>query len=165
MGLKGTEKDRIVGKNVIEGRRTDGNRRRRTENVREQILRNTKPDWVHTSLELCKRKNKGKCVFRCTESSSVHHRDIPACSQPFLYDLCLFPSVPSFSVVFLIIPSSVPFHVFRLFLSIPLFQLVSFQVSILGSDRSEFRSLLLIRLHFCSATIPFPVDLQGLTKG
>ena len=31
MGLKGTEKDRIVGKNVIEGRRTDGNRRRRTE--------------------------------------------------------------------------------------------------------------------------------------
>ena len=40
MGRKGTEKDRIVGKNVIEGRRTDGNRRRRTENVREQILRN-----------------------------------------------------------------------------------------------------------------------------
>ena len=32
----------------------------------------TKPDWVHTSLELCKRKNKGKCVFRCTESSFVH---------------------------------------------------------------------------------------------
>ena len=45
MGLKGTEKDRIVGKNVIEGRRTDGNRRRRTENVREQILRN---NMVHT---------------------------------------------------------------------------------------------------------------------
>ena len=40
MGQKGTEKDRIVGKNVIEGRRTDGNRRRRTENVREQNLRN-----------------------------------------------------------------------------------------------------------------------------
>ena len=40
MGQKGTEKDRIVGKNVIEGRRMDGNRRRRTENVREQILRN-----------------------------------------------------------------------------------------------------------------------------
>ena len=35
----------------------------------------TKPDWVHTSLELCKCKNKGKCVFRCTESSSVHHRE------------------------------------------------------------------------------------------
>ena len=31
MGQKGTEKDRIVGKNIIEGRRTDGNRRRRTE--------------------------------------------------------------------------------------------------------------------------------------
>ena len=42
MGQKGTEKDRIVGKNVIEGRRTDGNRRRRTENVREQNLRNIK---------------------------------------------------------------------------------------------------------------------------
>ena len=37
---KGTEKDRIVGKNMIEGRRTDGDGRRRTENVREQILRN-----------------------------------------------------------------------------------------------------------------------------
>ena len=31
MRQKGTEKDRIVGKNVIEGRRTDGNRRRQTE--------------------------------------------------------------------------------------------------------------------------------------
>ena len=40
MRQKGTEKDRIVGKNIIEGRRTDGNRRRRTENVREQNLRN-----------------------------------------------------------------------------------------------------------------------------
>ena len=40
----------------------------------------TKPDWVHTSLELCKRKNKGKCVFRCTESASVHHR-----AQPWIY--------------------------------------------------------------------------------
>ena len=36
---KGTEKVRIVGKNRIEGRRTDGNRRRRTENVPEEILR------------------------------------------------------------------------------------------------------------------------------
>ena len=42
MKQKGTEKDRIVGKNVIEGWRTDGNRRRRTENVQEQILRNNK---------------------------------------------------------------------------------------------------------------------------
>ena len=30
-GAKGTEKDRIVGKNIIEGRRMDGNRRRQTE--------------------------------------------------------------------------------------------------------------------------------------
>ena len=29
------EKDRIVGKNVIEGRRTDGNRQRRTETDRD----------------------------------------------------------------------------------------------------------------------------------
>ena len=35
----------------------------------------TKPDWVHASLELCKRKNEGKCVFRCTERSSVHQRN------------------------------------------------------------------------------------------
>ena len=40
MGQKGTEKDRTVGKNVMEGRRTDGNRWRWTENVREQNLRN-----------------------------------------------------------------------------------------------------------------------------
>ena len=41
MRQKGMEKDRIVGKNRIEGRRTDGNRRRRMENVREEILRDT----------------------------------------------------------------------------------------------------------------------------
>ena len=53
------------------------------------------------------------------------------------------------------------FRPFRLFPSISLFQLVSFQISILlvGSDCSESGSLPLIRLHFCSATIPFPVDL------
>ena len=55
-----------------------------------------------------------------------------------------------------------PFRVFRLFPSISLFQLVSFQFPILGSDRSESRFLLLIRLHFCSATIPFSVDLRVL---
>ena len=47
-------------------------------------------------------------------------------------------------------------------LSIPLFRLVSFQFSILWSDRSESGSLLPIRLHFCSSTIPFPVDLRAL---
>ena len=88
--------------------------------------------------------------------------DIPACSRPFPYVLCLFLSVLSFSVVFLIILSSVPFCVFRLLLFIPLFRLVSFQFSILGSDRSESGSLPLIRLHFCSATIPFPIDLRVL---
>ena len=55
-----------------------------------------------------------------------------------------------------------PFHVFRLFPSISSFRLVSFQFSILGSDRSESGSLLSIRLHFCSATIPFPFDLHVL---
>ena len=55
-----------------------------------------------------------------------------------------------------------PFRVFRLFPFISLFRLVSFQFSILGSDRSESGSLFLIRLHFCSATIPFSVDLRVL---
>ena len=32
MGQKGMEKDRIVGKNIIEGRRTDGDGRRMFEN-------------------------------------------------------------------------------------------------------------------------------------
>ena len=50
-----------------------------------------------------------------------------------------------------------PFRVFRLFPSISLFQLVSFQFSILGSGCSESGSLLSIRLHFCSATTPFPL--------
>ena len=53
MGQKGTEKDRIVGKNRIEGRRTDGNRQRRTENVREQILRNSELDPSSSCLVLC----------------------------------------------------------------------------------------------------------------
>ena len=39
---------------------------------------------------------------------------------------------------------------------------VTFQFFILGSDHSESGSLLSIRLHFCSATIPFPVDLRVL---
>ena len=38
MQQKGTEKNRIIGKNSVEGRGTDGNRRRRTENVRDEIL-------------------------------------------------------------------------------------------------------------------------------
>ena len=52
MGQKGTEKDRIVGKNIIEGRRTDGNRRRRTENVQEQILHNTWPGLSFTLFKI-----------------------------------------------------------------------------------------------------------------
>ena len=68
-----------------------------------------------------------------------------------------FPSV-SVSLRCLLICSIIrPFRVFHLFPSISLFQLVSFQFSILGSDRSEFGSLLSICLHSCSATIPFPL--------
>ena len=89
-----------------------------------------------------------------------HSRDIPACSRPFPCVLWLFPSVPPLSVVFWFVPSSVPSVFFRLFPPISLFRLVSFQFSILGSDRSESGSLLSIRLHFCSATIPFPIDLR-----
>ena len=88
--------------------------------------------------------------------------DIPACSRPFPCVLWLFPSVLSLSVVFLICSVIRPFHVFHLFPSISLFWLVSFQFSILGSDCSESGSLLSIRLHFCSATILFPVDLRVL---
>ena len=50
MRQKGTEKDRIVGKNRIEGRRTDGNGQRRTENVREEILHNTHSSSVSMKL-------------------------------------------------------------------------------------------------------------------
>ena len=39
MRQKGTEKNRIVRRNSVEGWGTDGNRRRRTENVRDEILR------------------------------------------------------------------------------------------------------------------------------
>ena len=58
------------------------------------------------------------------------------------------------------VPLSVPSVFFRLFPSTSLFRLVSFQFSLLGSDCSESRSLLSIRLHSCSATIPFSVDLR-----
>ena len=83
----------------------------------------------------------------------------PACSRPL--SVCLI-TIPICSVSFhcLLIFSVIrPFRVFRLFPSISLFRLVSFQFSLLGSDRSESGSLLSIRLHFCSATIPFSVDL------
>ena len=86
-------------------------------------------------------------------------RDIPACSRPF-------PCVFWLSHPFRFLPLSSdllrPFRVFRLFPSISLFLLVSFQFSILGSDPSESGSLLPIRLHSCSATIPFSIDLRVL---
>ena len=53
MRQKGMEKDRIVGKNRIEGQRTDGNGRRRTENVREQILRNNITGAEISNLQTC----------------------------------------------------------------------------------------------------------------
>ena len=89
-------------------------------------------------------------------------RDIPACSRPL--SVCLL-ATPIRSVSFrcLLICSVIrPFRVFRLFPSISLFLLVSFQFSILGSDRSESGSLFSIRLHSCSATILFSVDLHVL---
>ena len=83
--------------------------------------------------------------FRC----SVPLRCLPDCSV-----------IRSFRF-FRLSPCSVirSFRFFRLSPSISLFRLISFQFSILGSDRSESGSLLPIRLHFCSATILFPVDL------
>ena len=73
----------------------------------------------------------------------------------YFHPFCLSPLSSDCSVIR-------PFRVFRLFPSISLFRLVSFQFSILGSDRSESGSLLSICLHFCSATIPFSVDLRVL---
>ena len=89
-------------------------------------------------------------------------RDIPACSRSL--SVCLL-AIPIHSVPFrclLICSVTCPFRVFRLFPSISLFLLVSFQFSVLGSDRSESGSLFSIRLHSCSATIPFSVDLRVL---
>ena len=34
----------------------------------------TRPDWVHSSLELCKCRIRKICVFRCTQGASVHQR-------------------------------------------------------------------------------------------
>ena len=62
-----------------------------------------------------------------------------------------------FSLLSWFAPLSVPSVFFRLIPSTSLFRLVSFQFSVLGSDRSESGSLLFIRLHFCWATIPFPL--------
>ena len=76
--------------------------------------------------------------FPCVFSYSY-----PFCSLPLSSDLPRHPSLPCFP-------------------SISLFLLVSFQFSILGSDRSESGSLLSIRLHSCSATTPFSVDLRTL---
>ena len=90
------------------------------------------------SQPMCPRSDLSYTVSSRTFSIVLRlSRDIPVCSRPFSYVLCLFLSVLSFSVVFLIIPSSVPFHVFRLLPFIPLFRLVSFQFSILGSNCSE----------------------------
>ena len=89
-------------------------------------------------------------------------RDIPACSRPLSVCLLAIPIRPVSFRCLLICSVICPFRIFRLFPSISLFLLVSFQFSILGSDRSESRSLFSIRLHSCSATIPFSVDLRVL---
>ena len=101
-------------------------------------------------------KALSRTVFSRTFSIVLRpSRDIPACSRPL--SVCSI-TIPIRSVSFrcLLICSVIrPFRVFCLFPSISLFRLVSFQFSLLGSDRSESGSLLSIRLHFCSATIPF----------
>ena len=89
-------------------------------------------------------------------------RDIPTCSRPLSVCLLAIPIRPVPFRCLLICSVTRPFRVFRLFPSISLFLLVSFQFSILGSDRSESGSLFSIRLHSCSATIPFSVDLRVL---
>ena len=74
-------------------------------------------------------------------------------SPAFLWHSCLFPTISVCSITIPIrsvslrclwfVPLSIPSMFFRLIPSTSLFRLVSFQFSILGSDRSEFRSLLL----------------------
>ena len=104
--------------------------------------------------------------FEPDHGQSILHR-----SPAFPWHSRLFPTISVCSMTISIRSVSLhfsdcsvirPFRVFRLFPSISLFRLVSFQFSILGSNRSESESLLSIRLHFCSATIPFPVDLRVL---
>ena len=90
-------------------------------------------------------------------SNLLHH------SPTFPWHSRLFPIISVCSMTFPIRSISLrcllsvicPFRVFRLFPPISLFRLISFQFSILGSDRSGSGSLLSIRLHSCSATIPF----------
>ena len=89
-------------------------------------------------------------------------RDIPTCSRPLSVCLLAIPICPVFFCCLLVCSVIRPFRVFCLFPSISLLLLVSFQFSILGSDRSESRSRFSIRLHSCSATIPFSVDLRVL---
>ena len=118
-----------------------------------------------------------KCRILIPESSAAKKqtRIWNYCHVPYFLEPSLsfsglpvtFPPVPNHFRVFYnyshlfrclwFVPLSVPSVFFRLCPSTSLFRLVSFQFSILGSDRSEFGSLLLIRLHFCSATIPFPL--------
>ena len=103
------------------------------------------------------------CVMYRIFSNLLHR------SPAFPWHSRLFPTISMYSMTISIRSVSLcclsdcsvipPFRVFRLFPSISLFRLVSFQFSILGSDHSESGSLLSIRLHFCSATILFPIDL------
>ena len=81
------------------------------------------------------------CLF---PAISVHSMPISVCSV-------LLRCLLDYSVI----------HPFPCFPSTPLFRLVSFQFSILGSDLSESGSPL-ICLHFCSATTPFHVDPRML---
>ena len=120
-----------------------------------------------TSVQ-CSPKSRSLChsVLRCHVlyflGLSPSFSGLPACSRPLFR---VFLAIPIRSVSFrchLICPVTRPFRVSCLFPSLSSFLLVSLQFSILGSDRSESGSLFSIRVHSCSATIPFSIDLRTL---
>ena len=127
----------------------------------------SQPAYHFLTLPSSYRSTRSKVLSRTVFSRTFSivlrpSRDIPACSRPLFR---VFLAIPIHSVSFrchLICPVTHPFRVSRLFPSLSSFLLVSLQISILGSNRSESGSLLSIRLHSCSATIPFSVDLRTL---
>ena len=115
---------------------------------------------LYLRLLLASHGVKGRVMYRIFSDLLHCSPAFPWHSRLFLIiSMCSITiSICSVSLRCLLICSVIrPFRVFRLFPSISLFRLVSFQFSILGSDCSESGSLLSICLHFCSATIPFPL--------
>ena len=112
--------------------------------------------YTQRSLVLCSAQHQN-VMYRIFSDLLHHSLAFPWNSRLFLItSVCSMTiSIRSVSLRYLLICSIIrPFRVFCLLPSIFLFRLVSFQFSILGSDRSESGSLLSIRLHSCSATIP-----------